>query len=332
MNYLNYINEIKNSKVVILYPGRFQPMHLGHFWGYQKLKEAFPENEIYLVTSDIVKEKTHPFSFDEKVQIVTTMFPIIDEEHIIENHYPYDIESTLEKLELNPAKVIVIVAIGEKDFESRFEDDPYYIEFDGMLDYTANHHVYKYKLPQLELVIGSETISGKIVRDIFSGDDENRKKLLFKTVYPEWNGKIYNLLNKNINQINEGEITKSKILYHGSNNTDLTILKPFSNKYNDIPPSIFLSSKKSVAKNYGMYIYKCKISYTNALEVDVDGKSFHDMNFETFEKVIDDGYDDGYDCIIFQNIMDSKEPGDIVPLSDVYVLFDSKNVKILNKG
>ena len=184
--------------MILLYPGKFQPFHKGHWFSYMKLREAFQENEIFIVTSNVEKDKKHPFSFDEKVEIITTMFPEIEEDNIIENHYPYDVKKTLQILEIKPSSVIVIVAIGEKDFEERFKDDDYFIDFDGMLDYTANQHVYKYKLPQLNLQIGSETISAKIIRDIFSGDDEYEKKKLFKTVYPEWNGKIYNLLDKEI--------------------------------------------------------------------------------------------------------------------------------------
>jgi hypothetical protein len=93
---------------------------------------------------------------------------------------------------------------------------------------------------------------------------------------------------------------------------------------------IFLNSKKSVAKDYGMFVYKCKVFYNNALIIDVDGKSFHDMNYDSYERIINNGYNDGYDCIIFKNIMDSKEPKNIVPLSDIYVFFDSKNVQLLN--
>lgn len=197
MSYLKYINEIKNSKVIILYPGKFQPFHKGHYYSYQKLKEVFPENELYLITSNVDVDKKHPLTFEEKVGVITTMFPI-DEETIIEQHYPYDVKKTIKTLEYKLSDVIVIVAIGEKDFEDRFADDDYFIDFDGMLDYTANNHVYKYKLPQLDLLIGSETISAKIIRDVFSGDDDNKKKLLFKTVYPKWNTKIFDILKRKI--------------------------------------------------------------------------------------------------------------------------------------
>lgn len=200
MSYLNYISEVKNSRVVILYPGRFSPYHAGHQFSYQKLRESFPENEVYLVTSDVERDAKHPFSFDDKVQIVTTMFTDIDEDHIVENHFPYDVKATLETLELDPKHTIVIVAIGEKDFDERLKDDPYFIDFDGMLDYTAKHHAYKYEVPQLDLNIGSEVISGSVIRKVFSGDDELTKKKIFKTIYPEWNSKIFKLLKERINE------------------------------------------------------------------------------------------------------------------------------------
>lgn len=198
MSYIKYITEIKNSNVVVLYPGRFAPYHSGHHYAWKKLRESFPENEIYLTTSNVERDAKHPFSFEEKVKIATTMFPELDEDHIVEAHHPYDVKAVLESLDLDPKETIVVVAIGEKDFDERFADDPYWIDFDGMLDYTAKHHVYKYKLPQLQLQIGQEIISGSVIRRIFGGDDESAKKRLFKTIYPEWNGKIYELMKKRI--------------------------------------------------------------------------------------------------------------------------------------
>jgi hypothetical protein len=199
MSYTNYINEIKNSKVIVIYPGRFSPFHSGHRFSYDKLREAFPENDIYLTTSDVEKDAKHPFSYLDKKEIITTMFPDIPEETILNQHYPYDVDAILASLELNPKDTIVVVGIGEKDFDSRFEDDPYWIDFDGMLDYTAKHHAYKYKLPQLQLQIGTEIISGSVIREIMKSDDETKKKRLFKTVYPEWNGKIFKLIDRRIN-------------------------------------------------------------------------------------------------------------------------------------
>jgi hypothetical protein len=129
------------------------------------------------------------------------------------------------------------------------------------------------------------------------------------------------------NKLNE--IILNKILYHGSYSKNLTKLKPFSNKAGTIPPSIFLTTKKSVAKDYGDIIYKCKIKIFNIKEIDIYGNSFHD--YTSFENDIYDAYNNGYDCIVFKNIMDSKEPNTKVPLSDIYVVFDSDNILILEQ-
>ena len=120
----------------------------------------------------------------------------------------------------------------------------------------------------------------------------------------------------------------SKILYHGSYSDDIKEFRLKSNNIGSIPPCIFFSSKRSVAKDYGNVIYKCKVKFENANEYDAYGESFH--NYMSFEKYITDSYNDGYDCVIFRNLMDSKEPNTKVPLSDVYVLFDPKNIVILD--
>jgi len=127
--------------------------------------------------------------------------------------------------------------------------------------------------------------------------------------------------------INEGVLNKT--LYHGSYTNGLTTLKPYSNKVGTIPPPIFLTTKKSVAKDYGNNIYMCKIKCKNINEIDVNGHSFHD--YTSFENDIYNSYDNGYDCVVFKNIIDSKEPNTKVPLSDIYVVFDSANVVVLDK-
>ena len=68
------------------------------------------------------------------------------------------------------------------------------------------------------------------------------------------NNKLKKIINTTIREfMNESVI--NRLLYHGSNVSNLTTLKPQTNKYYSIPPSIFLSSKKSVAKDYGQFIY-----------------------------------------------------------------------------
>lgn len=124
--------------------------------------------------------------------------------------------------------------------------------------------------------------------------------------------------------INENKI--NKVLYHGSYTSGLKELKPYTNNINSIPPSIFLTNKIRVAKDYGDNIYKCRLVCNNIKEINLHGESFH--NYYQFENNIINAHDEGYDCIVFRNIMDSREPNTKVPLSDIYVVFDSNNIII----
>ena len=64
------------KKVVVVYGGRFQPMHKGHYGTYQHLVKKFGKNNVFISTSNKVERPKSPFNFKEKVKIMTTMFNI----------------------------------------------------------------------------------------------------------------------------------------------------------------------------------------------------------------------------------------------------------------
>jgi len=50
----NKLDELKLTKnnVVVVYPGRFQPFHKGHYHSYSQLVSKFGKNNVYIATSD----------------------------------------------------------------------------------------------------------------------------------------------------------------------------------------------------------------------------------------------------------------------------------------
>ncbi|MDA7794046.1 hypothetical protein N8985_08135, partial [Glaciecola sp.] len=79
-------NPIK--KTVVIYVGRFQPMHKGHYGTYQHLVKKFGKDNVYVGTSDKVQLPKSPFNFKEKVKIMTTMFGIPKSKiHRVKNPY-----------------------------------------------------------------------------------------------------------------------------------------------------------------------------------------------------------------------------------------------------
>ena len=55
-------------RIVCIYPGRFNPFHSSHYAVYKYLTSKFGSKNVYIVTSDIVKDKS-PFTFKEKAFI-----------------------------------------------------------------------------------------------------------------------------------------------------------------------------------------------------------------------------------------------------------------------
>ena len=66
--------EIKD--IVVVYAGRFQPFHKGHYTTYSHLVQKFGENNVWIGTSNKSGGPKDPFNFLEKKKIMTTMFGI----------------------------------------------------------------------------------------------------------------------------------------------------------------------------------------------------------------------------------------------------------------
>ena len=64
------------DKVVVVYSGRFQPFHKGHYATYDNLVRKFGKDSVYIGTSNVTDSKKSPFNFKEKKAIMMQMFGI----------------------------------------------------------------------------------------------------------------------------------------------------------------------------------------------------------------------------------------------------------------
>ena len=62
--------ELVDKEIVVLFPGNFQPMGQHQREEYQRLCRKFGVDNVFVVTDDMVDAQKHPFTFDEKVQIM----------------------------------------------------------------------------------------------------------------------------------------------------------------------------------------------------------------------------------------------------------------------
>ena len=112
MNSINEADKPKVTKLVVVYSGRFQPFHKGHYATYSKLVSKFGANNVYIGTSNDTSSDKSPFNFNEKKKIATTMFGIPSSK-IIRVGNPYAPKEVLSKFDGKTTQYIA--AVGEKD-------------------------------------------------------------------------------------------------------------------------------------------------------------------------------------------------------------------------
>ena len=178
------------KKTVVVYAGRFQPFHQGHFKTYQKLVSKFGANNVYIGTSNVTNNDKSPFNFNEKVKIMTKMFGIPSNK-IVNVSNPYAPKEILTKFD--DKTTAYIAAVGQKDADRLA--GKYFKPFKGKTGYGYGEIGYVYPVPA-----ETNAISGTDVRSwLGSGDDETKKKGFLKA-YPKFDKDIFNMITGKLNE------------------------------------------------------------------------------------------------------------------------------------
>ena len=180
------LEENKITNKVVVYAGRFQPFHKGHYAAYQHLVNKFGKDNVYIGTSDKTDTKKSPFKFSEKKMIMTTMFGV-PSNRIVQVKNPYAPVEILSKFDENTTAFIT--SVGGKDADrltgkyfQLYKDD---LPFEGYKD-----RGYVYVTP-----MQSGSVSGTEVRKgLRTGTIENKKEFFTKRAYGKYNEKIFNFI------------------------------------------------------------------------------------------------------------------------------------------
>lgn len=169
------------KKTIVVYSGRFQPFHKGHYAAYQKLVSKFGANNVYVGTSDKSDGGKSPFNFKEKVVIMGKMFGIPPSK-IVQVANPYSPKEILSKFD--GKTTAYIAAVGDKD-ASRLQGK-YFKPYNGKSGYGYDEIGYTYIIPS-----ESNPISGTDVRKWLSSDDAEK---LFLKAYPKFDKEIFKMI------------------------------------------------------------------------------------------------------------------------------------------
>ena len=169
------------KKTIVVYSGRFQPFHKGHYAAYQKLVSKFGANNVYIGTSDKSDGGKSPFNFKEKVVIMGKMFGIAPSK-IVRVSNPYAPKEILSKFD--GKTTAYIAAVGDKD-ASRLAGK-YFKPYNGKTGYGYDEIGYTYIIPS-----ESNPISGTDVRKWLSSDGAEK---LFLKAYPKFDKEIFKMI------------------------------------------------------------------------------------------------------------------------------------------
>lgn len=182
---------LEPQKPVGIFPGRFQPFHADHYVTYLQLVKKFGKDRVYIATSD--KQDAagkSPFSFNQKVEIMTKMFGI-PEDKIVKVKSPYRPEEITKDF---PENTPVVFAISEKDKDRL--GGKYFTPYDpdGSLEGHATRG-YVWVKPAIE---GKQELSGTQIRYIFGNPQhtDRAKEKLFTTLYGKFDRDVFDMLTK----------------------------------------------------------------------------------------------------------------------------------------
>jgi phosphopantetheine adenylyltransferase len=181
------------DNVVVVYSGRFQPFHKGHYATYDNLVRKFGKNSVYIGTSNVTDSKKSPFNFKEKKAIMMQMFGIPSNK-IVNIKNPYAPEEILKKYDSDTTGLIVVV--GEKD-QNRLSGK-YFTPYKGKVEQGYLDKGYVYASPSQP-----NPISGTDVRYWLSAGSSDDRKKNFTKAYPKFDSQIFKLITLKLKGLKE---------------------------------------------------------------------------------------------------------------------------------
>jgi hypothetical protein len=175
--------------ILVIYPGRFQPFHLGHKAVYDSLVDKFGRN-VYIASSGKTDPDRSPFTFDDKEAMVRAAG--LPSDSIVQVKNPYRADEIITRFD--PRDTVLVFAVGKKDMEDdpRFSFKP---KKDGSPSYlqkwpgsgkaeTMDKHGYVIAAPTVQFkVLGRSATSATAIRDAYRQADPTGRDDILSSLY-----------------------------------------------------------------------------------------------------------------------------------------------------
>lgn len=186
---------------IVIYPGRFHPFHRGHQTSYEYLIKKFGPDAVYIATSDVQAPVTSPFSYSDKVKMITTLG--IPASHVVRVKNPYQAREITDSLsDEEKATTVLIFAVSEKDMQEGSARFKFGVKKNGEPSYLQpmpenekqmkpmSEHAYVAVTPTVNFrVRGADANSASQIRKLYiESNPQDRDNIiadLYGEAYPE---------------------------------------------------------------------------------------------------------------------------------------------------
>ena len=202
---------IDKQRVVVIYPGRLQPMGAHHYAAYKHLVSKFGAANVYVATSNVTGPKS-PFSFAEKKKIISAAG--VPSSKIVKVKDPYKAVEIVNKL---PKDTAVVFAVGAKD-GGRLVSGKYFDKYKaGAPMDSYEEHGYIYIIPHVSLKVKGKEMSGTSIRAALGnkGLKAPEKRKLFKQIFGHDKKDIYKLVVDKLTKLSEEKMELRGLLLMG---------------------------------------------------------------------------------------------------------------------
>ena len=187
--------ENENTNLVVIYPGRFHPFHIGHGKVFKYLKEQYKGAQVFIASSGKTDAHKSPFTFDEKKKMM--ILAGVDPNAVVQTKVPYVASEITDRFD--PDNTVVVYAVSEKDMaeDPRFDfpqtglkmkknGEPAHVQkWAGMANAKPlRDHSYIVTVPTFTFKIQGEPInSATQIRNMISKADEKQLTLILQDLY-----------------------------------------------------------------------------------------------------------------------------------------------------
>jgi hypothetical protein len=196
--------ESNDKQVLVIYPGRFQPLHSGHQAVFQQLQEEFGDN-VYIATSDKTDGERSPFDYNDKTVMARAANIPLDK--VVQVKSPYSPSEITKMFDPNTTVLIFVVGGKDMDLDPRFKFDD---KKDGTKSYLQkfkddevaepmSKHGYIMSAPTVEFeLLGAPITSATQVRKLYADSDDAKRDKILKDLYGKNSAEIRTMFDRKL--------------------------------------------------------------------------------------------------------------------------------------